>query len=58
MVYIPANFSSRKTEYKCRCGNNEYMKHIYLCKMLNPEEPAIEYEQIYSNNIKKNKRNK
>ena len=60
MVNIPANFSSRKTEYKCWCGNNEDMKHIYLCKMLNLEEPepGLEYEQIYSNNIKKNKRNK
>ena len=55
MVNIPANFSSRKTEYKCWCGNNEDMKHIYLCKMLNLEEPepGLEYEQIYSNNIKK-----
>ena len=29
------------------------MKHIYLCKKLNIEEPVTDYEFIYSNNIKK-----
>ena len=29
------------------------MKHIYLCKKFNIEEPVTEYEFIYSNNINK-----
>ena len=53
MMNNPADLSSRKIEYKCWCGNNEDMKHIYLCKMLNPGETNIECEKIYSNNIKR-----
>ena len=53
MVNIPANFSSSENKYKCWCGNNEDMKHVYICKMLNPEEPIIEYEQIYSSNVRR-----
>ena len=50
---IPANFSSSNIEHKCLCGSRENMKHIYLCKKFNIEEPVTEYEFIYSNNINK-----
>ena len=50
---IPANFSSSNIEHKCLCCSIENMKHIYLCKKLNIEEPVTDYEFIYSNNIKK-----
>ena len=50
---IPANFSSSNIEHKCLCGSRENMKHIYLCKKLNIEEPETDYDFIYSNNIKK-----
>ena len=47
---IPANFSSSKIKHQCICRNEENMKHIYLCKMLNSDEPTLEYEHIYTNN--------
>ena len=50
---IPANFSSSNIKHKCLCGSRENMKHIYLCKELNIEEPETDYDFIYSNNIKK-----
>ena len=36
---------------RCRCGIKEDMKHIYICQTLSNEEPTIEYENIYSNNV-------
>ena len=50
MVNIPANFSS-KAEYKCQCGNEENMEHVYSCTILNSEKTDIHYEKIYSENI-------
>ena len=36
-IYIPLNFSSN-CEYKCECGENEDMNHIYQCELYCKEE--------------------
>ena len=51
MANIPANFSSSKVHFKCVCGEKEDMNHIYECKMLNKDEPLMEYCSIYTNDI-------
>jgi hypothetical protein len=53
MTRIPANFSSRKTIFKCVCGEQEDMSHVYSCTVLNSDKPVTQYEEIYSNNIEK-----
>ena len=50
MVNIPANYG---TKSECICGKNENLAHIYECQQLNREQPKLEFEQIYSENIKK-----
>ena len=42
---------SSKAEYKCQCGNEENMEHVYSCTILNSEKTDIHYEKIYSENI-------
>ena len=50
---IPANFSSKKENTsKCTCGESEYMEHVYNCKYLNIEEPAEEYQKIFTGNTR------
>ena len=51
MVDIPANFPKSKNENKCFCGQEETMDHIYICEILNKENPVIKFEEIYSRNI-------
>jgi hypothetical protein len=51
MTNIPANFSSSKIHFKCVCGEKEDMNHIYECKMLNGDEPEVEYNSIYKSKI-------
>ena len=52
VINIPDNYSSKqKVIYKCKCGNIEDMKHVYMCQILNPEKSLTEYEEVYSENI-------
>ena len=52
MKEIPANFSKPNIENKCICEQQEDMKHIYQCKLMNNgEEPEIEYEKIFEGDI-------
>ena len=38
MVDIPANFPQGRTAKLCFCGENEDMRHIYNCEILNQKE--------------------
>ena len=41
VVNILDNFSSKqKVIYKCKCGNIEDMKQVYMCQILNSEKPS------------------
>ena len=52
MINIPSNFSSN-CEFKCKCGENENMKHIYECKILNKDEKTtVQYEKVYNGNLR------
>ena len=42
----------KKKEWKCQCGDIENMEHVNSCKILNPEETEINFEEIYSENVK------
>ena len=45
MTDIPANFPKPETEYKCQCGKNENMEHIFNCEILNNgAENKLKYE--------------
>ena len=48
MVNIPSNFG---TKNECECGKIENSAHIYECQKWNREQPKIEFEEIYSENI-------
>ena len=52
MANIPANYSSSKTEHKCKCGIREDMEHVYTCIMLNSKETDVKFQEIYSSNTK------
>ena len=53
---IPANFCSKENNrYKCICNKKEDIEHVYNCTILNKCEPKLEYEKIYSENIKEQK---
>ena len=53
---IPANFCSKENnEYKCICKKKEDIEHIYNCTILNEIEPKLEYEKIYTENVKQQK---
>ena len=53
---IPANFcSTENNKYKGICNKKEDIEHIYNCTILNNFEPQMEYEKIYSENIKEQK---
>ena len=47
MANIPANYSSSKTEHKCKCGIREDMEHVYTCIMLNSEETDVQFQEIF-----------
>ena len=51
MIEIPSNFPKSKSESYCVCGTREDMTHIYNCKMLNSDEPNLNYEKIFNGNI-------
>ena len=53
MINIPANFQKGQGNRKCICGENEIMKHIYNCKLLNRKEIRTNepYENIFNGNI-------
>ena len=51
MVDIPVNFSHSNEDFKCICGKEESMAHIYQCRMLSNDKSTIEYEKIYNGNI-------
>ena len=47
MINIQSNFSSR-CEVKCECGEKEFTKHIYECKLYNNDRKTkIPYESVY-----------
>ena len=51
MINIQSNFSSR-CEVKCECGEKEFTKHIYECKLYNDRKTTIPYESVYNGNLK------
>ena len=52
MKEIPVNFSKPNIANKCICEQQEGMKHIYQCEVMNNgEEPEVEYEKIFEGNI-------
>ena len=56
MIKIDFNFPEKqKSEKLCVCGEQENMKHIYTCNVLNKENIRIPYEQIFENDVKKQK---
>ena len=52
IIELSTNFPLKYKEHLCVCGAREEMKHIYTCKILNSEKEKIQYEQIFSNNLK------
>ena len=56
MTPIPANFSSKKTEYMCVCGETEDMRHIYVCQYWNTTNENLNYDLIFSDNMKQLKK--
>ena len=54
MTDIPSNLcSEEKNTSKCPCKTTENMKHIYYCKLLNKDKPELKYEEIFSENLEK-----
>ena len=57
MLNIPSNFVTReKNESKCICNEQETMRHIYECDLLNEEKADVKFEHIYEENILKQKK--
>ena len=57
MINIPSNFVSReKNNNKCICEEKENMEHIYECKYLNEKRAEIKFEEIFENDLKKQKK--
>ena len=56
MVEISVNFPNKKPIETCSCGTLETMEHIYTCEKWNiNNHEKISYEEIYSNDISKQK---
>ena len=56
MIDIEFNFPKNKISKKyCCCGEEEDMKHIYSCKILNEESIKISYEEIFNDDVRKQK---
>ena len=54
MTDIPSNFCSEgKKTSKCTCKTTENMEHIYYCKLLNKDKPELQFEEIFSKNLEK-----
>ena len=52
MVQVPDNFPKSEIKTKCFCGENEDMKHIYTCNILNEGIGQTEkYENICNGTI-------
>ena len=51
MVQISYNFRQNDEIDVCQCGQKETMEHIYICKLLNNEEPIEPYQKIFTGNI-------
>ena len=51
MVQISYNFRQNDKIDTCLCGQEETMEHIYICKILNNEEPIEPYQKIFTGNI-------
>ena len=56
MLPIAANFPSNEIVEKCWCGEDEDMKHIYMCEYLTSETVKTPYEMIFSENVSKQKK--
>ena len=57
MLKIPSYFVSRdKNTYICICNQKESMEHIYNCEYLNTKTPEIKFEEIFRENISKQKK--
>ena len=53
---VPANFcSNENNRYRCICKEKEDLQHIYNCKILNKDELKIEFEEIFNENLAKQK---
>ena len=55
MIEIDFNFKNGKSEKFCVCGEIENMKHIYTCKIMNPETPKVQYDGIFEDDVRKQK---
>ena len=56
MIDIEFNFPKNKISKKfCCCGEAENMKHIYSCKILNQESIEISFEEIFNDDVRKQK---
>ena len=53
MLPIPANFPLNKNVEKCWCGEDEDMRHIYMCKYWTSEKEKTAYEMIFSEDVSK-----
>ena len=56
MLPFAANFPSNEIVEKCWCGEDEDMKHIYMCEYLTSETVKTPYEMIFSENVSKQKK--
>ena len=53
---VPAYFcSNENNRYRCICKEKEDLQHIYNCKILNKDELKIEFEEIFNENLAKQK---
>ena len=56
MINIESNFPKNKISEKlCSCGEQENMKHIYSCKILNLENLKTPFEEIFHDDTRKQK---
>ena len=56
MIDIEFNFPKNKISKRlCCCGELENMNHIYSCKMLNQESIKTSFEEIFNDDIRKQK---
>ena len=51
MLPIPANFPFGIEEKRCRCGEIENTKHIYICKYWSEENEKTSFEMIYTDDV-------
>ena len=56
MIDIEFNFPKNKiSKTLCCCGEVENMKHIYSCKILNQESIKTSFEEIFNDDVRKQK---